>query len=263
MDDISNTVTLMTLHSAKGLEFPIVFLAGLEEGIFPHQRTFNNNSELEEERRLMYVGITRAQEVLYLTSARRRQFWGEFKYYNPSRFLEEIPQELLDRNEADDIDMPRQQSTFRSAIDKIRFNKKPEVKSDNYGYVKPSSGFGKNFVAPSKKSAPIRTANKILVKKSANNLAREKERVDDFFKDNKIKRMLEEKRRMEALQNASKNTPTSVNLFNVGDRIFHEKLGIGHIKDVLNIAGETRYTIDFGAQGIKNLDATYANLKKF
>jgi DNA helicase-2/ATP-dependent DNA helicase PcrA len=86
----------MTLHSAKGLEFPMVFLAGLEEGIFPHQRTFSSASELEEERRLMYVGVTRAEETLYLTSAKRRQMWGEYKYYNPSRFLEEIPQNLLD-----------------------------------------------------------------------------------------------------------------------------------------------------------------------
>lgn len=95
MDDISNNVTLMTLHSAKGLEFPVVFLAGCDEGVFPHQRTFNVPSEMEEERRLMYVGVTRAEEKLYLTSAKRRQMWGEYKYYNPSRFIEEIPRQLL------------------------------------------------------------------------------------------------------------------------------------------------------------------------
>lgn len=69
MDDITNNVTLMTLHSAKGLEFPVVFLAGCDEGVFPHQRTFNVPSEMEEERRLMYVGVTRAEEKLYLSSA--------------------------------------------------------------------------------------------------------------------------------------------------------------------------------------------------
>ena len=87
MDNIANNVTLMTLHAAKGLEFPVVFLAGMDEGVFPHQRTFNVPSEMEEERRLMYVGVTRAEEKLYLTSAKRRQMWGEFKYYNPSRFI--------------------------------------------------------------------------------------------------------------------------------------------------------------------------------
>src|SRR5574344_1127471 len=103
LETISNNVTLMTLHSAKGLEFPKVFLAGLEDGIFPHQRTFNSASELEEERRLMYVGVTRAEEKLYLSSAKRRQMWGEYKYYNPSRFLEEIQPKLLESNYSDNV----------------------------------------------------------------------------------------------------------------------------------------------------------------
>ena len=77
MDTIANNVTLMTLHAAKGLEFPTVFLAGMDEGVFPHQRTFNIPAEMEEERRLMYVGVTRAEEKLFLTSAKRRQMWGE------------------------------------------------------------------------------------------------------------------------------------------------------------------------------------------
>ncbi len=88
-------VTLMTLHSAKGLEFPVVFLAGMEEGIFPHARTLMNETELEEERRLCYVGITRAKERLVLTSTRMRSIYGNTVMYPPSRFLNEIPQELL------------------------------------------------------------------------------------------------------------------------------------------------------------------------
>ncbi|MCM1265154.1 MAG: exodeoxyribonuclease V subunit gamma, partial [Candidatus Gastranaerophilales bacterium] len=96
MEEITNNITLMTLHSAKGLEFPIVFLAGLEDGIFPHSRTFNSLTELEEERRLMYVGVTRAEDKLYMTSAKRRQMWGEYKYYTPSRFIDEIPPELVE-----------------------------------------------------------------------------------------------------------------------------------------------------------------------
>ncbi len=88
-------VTLMTLHTAKGLEYPVVFVTGLEEGVFPHSRAFENPAELEEERRLAYVGITRARESLYLTRAMQRMMWGNFMPGNVSRFLEEIPEELL------------------------------------------------------------------------------------------------------------------------------------------------------------------------
>lgn len=90
-----DTVTLMTLHSAKGLEFPTVFLVGLEEGIFPHARTLMDNAEVEEERRLCYVGITRARQRLYLTSTNMRTIYGNTVMYPPSRFLQEIPRTLI------------------------------------------------------------------------------------------------------------------------------------------------------------------------
>jgi DNA helicase-2/ATP-dependent DNA helicase PcrA len=88
-------VTLMTLHNAKGLEFPVVFLTGLEEGVFPHMRSMTDPEQLEEERRLCYVGITRARERLYLTHAWCRTLWGGTNYNPPSRFLHEIPEELI------------------------------------------------------------------------------------------------------------------------------------------------------------------------
>jgi DNA helicase-2/ATP-dependent DNA helicase PcrA len=90
-------VTLMTLHSAKGLEFPVVFLAGMEEGIFPHRMAMGSEEEMEEERRLAYVGVTRAKEVLYLTLAARRHIQGEVQFNTPSRFLGEIPEHLVAR----------------------------------------------------------------------------------------------------------------------------------------------------------------------
>lgn len=92
-----SNVTLMTLHAAKGLEFPVVFIAGMEEGVFPHQRSLDakDKSQLEEERRLMYVGVTRAEENLYLTHARRRRVFGQSEFAMPSRFLEEAPRDLL------------------------------------------------------------------------------------------------------------------------------------------------------------------------
>lgn len=94
--DSDNAVTLMTLHSAKGLEFPIVFLAGLEEGIFPHSRALFDPMELEEERRLMYVGLTRAMNFLVLLYAKQRMLYGEFKANAPSQFLSDIPEELIE-----------------------------------------------------------------------------------------------------------------------------------------------------------------------
>jgi DNA helicase-2/ATP-dependent DNA helicase PcrA len=87
---------MMTMHSAKGLEFPVVVIAGLEEGLFPHSRSADDEAELEEERRLCYVGITRAQRKLVLTSAARRRVFGEYQSSEPSRFLEEIPPRLIE-----------------------------------------------------------------------------------------------------------------------------------------------------------------------
>ena len=94
--EVEDQVVLMTLHSAKGLEFPVVFLIGVEEGVFPHSRALTEPDELEEERRLAYVGITRARERLYVTHAWSRSLFGSTQYNPPSRFLEEIPAELVD-----------------------------------------------------------------------------------------------------------------------------------------------------------------------
>jgi len=93
-EDRSDAVVLMTMHSAKGLEFPTVFIVGMEEGVFPHSRAFQDNDELEEERRLAYVGITRAEKQLFLSCARMRTLFGRTTANQPSRFIEEIPEEL-------------------------------------------------------------------------------------------------------------------------------------------------------------------------
>jgi len=99
-EDHGGVVTLMTLHTAKGLEFPTVFLTGMEEGVFPHSRTLGEKKELEEERRLAYVGLTRARERLYLSRAEYRSAWGAPNYNPPSRFLEEIPENLIEWNKS-------------------------------------------------------------------------------------------------------------------------------------------------------------------
>ena len=299
LDNISNNVTLMTLHSAKGLEFPIVFLAGCDEGVFPHQRTFNIPSEMEEERRLMYVGVTRAEEKLYLTSAKRRQMWGEYKYYNPSRFIEEIPRQLLETTSFEGSSSGS--STFQNAVSKAKTGKSDfnysSAQSDSYGYVKPSSGFGKGFVAPTKGlasggrthnnnqqnsnysqkqsygsySQPQRTPSRTILVKNKVNKERDEEKVKEFFKDNAIKRMLEERNKQLAEQQQKEqekiekeqNTPVVEYVFSEGERVFHDKLGIGHIKEVIHVGDSMMYTIDFGKQGVKAMDAAYAKLKKF
>ncbi|MFG2891978.1 DNA helicase PcrA [Streptomyces sp. NPDC048248] len=95
-EDGSGVITLMTLHTAKGLEFPVVFLTGMEDGVFPHMRSLGQTKELEEERRLAYVGITRARERLYLTRSTMRSAWGQPSYNPASRFLEEIPDDYVE-----------------------------------------------------------------------------------------------------------------------------------------------------------------------
>ena len=285
MDNISNNVTLMTLHAAKGLEFPHVFMAGLEEGIFPHQRTLNAPAEIEEERRLMYVGVTRAEEKLYLSSANRRQLWGEYKYYQPSRFLEEIPPQLL--NKICFEGSTNSSSTFRNAVSKAKTGKSDysyaSAQADSDGYIKPSSGFGKGFVAPVRKSLsttslsghtskPMKiTPQRTILVKSKLNKQKDEEKVKEFFKDNSIKRMLEEKKRYEmklAQEEAERErkisgADTVLEKFSVGERVFHEKLGIGHILEIIPVGESTMYSIDFGKQGKKAMDASYAHLKKF
>ena len=109
LGELPDTVTLITLHQAKGLEFPVVFICGLEEGIFPHMRSFDDPAQMEEERRLAYVGVTRAKERLYLTRAFRRTRMGSRMPSPPSRFLRDIPEHLLD------VPIPSQPAAQRAA----------------------------------------------------------------------------------------------------------------------------------------------------
>ena len=295
MENEANNVTMMTLHAAKGLEFPTVFIAGMDEGIFPSQRTLQVPSEVEEERRLMYVGITRAEEKLYLISAKRRQTWGEYRYYNPSRFMEEIPHNLIDSMESEN--RFEGASTFRSAVSRAR--EESHTSSTPDGYVRPSSGFGANFVAPKRnglstttvtKKTPSssgssyssysssyrkpqsnRTPQRTMIVKSAINKKREEEKIAAFFKDNAIKRMAEERRKkreaeeLEAQKKREQNEQKGFvdNVYETGQRVFHEQFGIGHVTDVLNVGDSVMYTVDFGKMGKKAMDASYAKLKKF
>ncbi|RSS60620.1 DNA helicase PcrA [Streptomyces sp. WAC07061] len=125
----SGVITLMTLHTAKGLEFPVVFLTGMEDGVFPHMRALGQTKELEEERRLAYVGITRARERLYLTRSSMRSAWGTPSYNPPSRFLEEIPAEYLQWKRTGAAQKPAgpvRGSGYGSSSGKASFGTSPE-----------------------------------------------------------------------------------------------------------------------------------------
>ena len=140
MEETEESVTLMTLHSAKGLEFPVVFLVGMEEGVFPGYKSIVEQKELEEERRLCYVGVTRAKEKLYLTNSKQRTTFGSTTHNPPSRFLQEIPKELLDGYE-EPASIPESNYTWsygsRSNSDvKIYKNSEPV-----YAAAKSNNGF--------------------------------------------------------------------------------------------------------------------------
>jgi len=115
LDEEDSSVLLMTMHSAKGLEFPVVFIVGMEDGVFPHMRSLGEPEELEEERRLAYVGITRAEQRLYLTNAWSRSLFGATQYNPPSRFLDEVPEELVQHAEGSRTTRKRASRTSRGS----------------------------------------------------------------------------------------------------------------------------------------------------
>ena len=130
-----NEVTLMTLHSAKGLEFKVVFIIGMEEGIFPNFKVFDSPEELEEERRLCYVGITRAKERLYLTNAKRRLLYGNEQTNQPSRFISEIRKDLIESNDKDVIKVERKinKEEMYNNDDEVNISKGDIVNHTMYG----------------------------------------------------------------------------------------------------------------------------------
>ena len=157
-------------------------------------------------------------------------------------------------------------------------NYKSGASFDNDGFIKQTNGFGKNFTAPGREKFNTqkssitevkRSANKIFISKSPLNKEKEEEKLKSFFENNKIKKQIEERDRELKLQAEEKaraeeikNSATQY-YFNIGERVFHEKLGVGNITDVIQIGDSTMYTIDFGKLGKKAMDASYANLKKF
>lgn len=152
-DSDADSVVLMTIHSAKGLEFPSVFLVGLEEGVFPGFRSIGFPEELEEERRLCYVGITRARDALYVTHAKSRMLFGHTSYNRISRFVDEIPTECVDRIRSELLSMSGIfKSVEYSASDKSSYESRDGSRYEPYGYVKKPKAV--HSAAPSGSTGP-------------------------------------------------------------------------------------------------------------
>ena len=222
MEDDEDSVTLMTLHSAKGLEFPVVFLVGLEEGIFPGYKSIGEQSELEEERRLCYVGITRAKNYLFLTCAKQRTIFGSTTYNPPSRFLEEIPEEYL-KGYKDAFE--KEESYSDSSYNWEYGKSSSKVKTYNINSTQKSS-FGNNSIKENNTSYNFRTPESFLAginKKSDANI--------DLTK------------------------------YKAGIKVFHKKFGDGIINYVEPEGEDLKVDITFDKAGHKRLMAKFAKLE--
>ena len=224
MEEEEESVTLMTLHSAKGLEFPVVFLVGMEEGIFPGYKSISEPTELEEERRLCYVGITRAKQNLFLTCSKQRTIFGSTSYNPTSRFLNEIPEELLEGYE----------EAFGGN------NHKNQIfKDTSYSWTYGSKDNIKTYKIDEKQ--PIMAAsNKI---KENTNFAF---RTAESF-----------------LNNLNKKSESTVDLseYKEGIRVFHKKFGEGTINIVEPEGDDLKVDINFDKVGHKRLMAKFAKLE--
>ncbi len=234
-DDIEDEaqVTLMTMHAAKGLEFPVVFIAGLEESLFPHSRVKNSESELEEERRLCYVAITRAEKNLYLTHAANRRVYGEELPAEPSRFLNEFPLELIEDLSGGSswLGFANRDSTVenRHAVRALRQN------DSSWQRPKRSS----NYEGPKNNTA---------------------DSVAEFFKRQGMNVDLTSFTKNE--DKAETQSGGGSGGLKVGTRVRHEKYGVGLIIKREGDGENVKLTINFPGYGHKKVIEKYANLKK-
>ncbi len=267
-------VTLMTLHAAKGLEFPVVFLIGLEEGIFPHSRSIGfgaQNSELEEERRLMYVGITRAKEKLFLTYAKSRKVFGNYQTNPKSRFLNEIPFELIDE---ESIKMKGSdtsyKSSFSSAVSKAKEKKYQEKTTStqsgssnnllsSIARIKASATKAQNATAPNNLASSL---GKINYKQINAKVIKKQDKQDEPKQSVNIADMIA-KAKQKASETRDCFKDRNIGLFPIGTRVFHVQFGVGKVKEILKDNNNSSYVVEFTKAGEKTLDTTTSGLKMF
>ena len=223
MEDSEESVTLMTLHSAKGLEFPVVFLVGMEEGIFPGNKCIGEPKELEEERRLFYVGITRAKQFLYLTCAKKRTIFGSTSYNAISRFVNEIPSELLD------------------GFDELDNNKYDKFEDSIYNWEYGTSSKVKSYKIDNNFSEK----NKTVVASNIGNGFQFKT-AENFLKSITAKKS---------------NLNVDISKYKEGQRVYHKKFGEGTINKIEPEGEDYKIDISFDKVGHKRLMAKFAGLE--
>lgn len=227
MEETEENVTLMTLHSAKGLEFPVVFLVGMEEGIFPGYKSIGEPKELEEERRLCYVGITRAKEHLFLTCSKQRTIFGSTSCNQVSRFLREIPSDLLD------------------GYDEALGEKKES--SNTFGDSKYSWTYGSKDNGNIKTYKIDKNEPKVAAASSNSNNNGFMFRTAESFLNNLTKK--------------SSGSNVDLSQYKAGVRIYHKKFGEGVISNVEPEGDDLKVDIQFDKVGHKRLMAKFANLE--
>ena len=226
MEETEDSVTLMTLHSAKGLEFPVVFLVGMEEGIFPGYKSIGEPKELEEERRLCYVGITRAKENLFMTCSRQRTIFGSTSCNPVSRFLKEIPANMLEGYEY---------------IEEQRNNRYPENEYE-WSYGESRRGYD-NY-----RNNSVSTYKDIAMAKSRENSSNtfQFRSADSFLK---------------SLNNKKAVKNINLDEYKAGVKVYHKKFGEGTINSVEAEGDDLKVDIDFKKVGHKRLMAKFAGLE--
>lgn len=225
MEDQEDSVTLMTLHSAKGLEFPVVFLVGMEEGIFPGYKSIGEPQALEEERRLFYVGITRAKQYLYLTCAKHRTIFGATSYNQVSRFVQEIPEELLE-----------------GYAEMVNSNsKEDEFKDSGYRW---SYGKGQTVKTYKMDEEDKKNTAKIL---QENKTAGFQFRTAESF--------------LNSIKQNNQNSNVDLSKYQVGQRVYHKKFGEGTITKLEQEGDDIKVDLEFDKVGHKRLMAKFAGLE--
>ena len=235
VEEDEDSVTLMTLHSAKGLEFPVVFLVGMEEGIFPGYKSISEPKELEEERRLCYVGITRAKEHLYLTCSKQRTIFGSTSYNPVSRFLKEIPEELLEG--------------YKEAFGEEDNNKNQMFKDSNYTWTYGSKDNGniKTYKIGEKEPVGVGAFAKSNTTNNSTNTGFAFRTAESFLNNLGKK--------------ATSNNQVDLSKYEAGVRVYHKKFGEGTINKVEPEGEDLKVDISFDKVGHKRLMAKYANLE--